>query len=220
MKSRMTLAKASAIAQAVRYTLAPACERIAVAGSIRRMTPTVGDVELMVVPKREEALFGQPDGQSKLDKVLRGLIEEGRLELNGANGDKYKRFVMTKPGVQLDLWITSAECWGVNFAIRTGNADFARDIVTQRHKGGHLPDDMLVRDGRVWQQCDPGSPPPPGSRAFDSGHYVPLDTPEEDDLIGKICGLPWLEPFQRRGGLRPLPPARAAQGVAPNANHK
>lgn len=212
MKSRMTLAKASAIAQAVRYTLAPACERIAVAGSIRRMSPTVGDVELMVIPKREEALFGQPDGESKLDKVLRELIEQGRLELNGANGDKYKRYIMTKPGIQLDLWITSPECWGVNFAIRTGNADFARDIVTQRAKGGHLPDDMLVRDGRVWQQCEHGKP---GSRAFDSGSYEAIDTPEETDVL-KICGLPWLEPFQRRGGLRPLPPARAAQGVASN----
>jgi len=47
----MELEKAKAIAEELKELLAPACERIRIAGSIRRRKPDVGDIEILAIPK-------------------------------------------------------------------------------------------------------------------------------------------------------------------------
>jgi len=59
---RVSLAEAAADAEAFVAAVSPWCERIEVAGSVRRGKRDVGDVEYVVIPKFEEVpgpgLFG------------------------------------------------------------------------------------------------------------------------------------------------------------------
>jgi len=49
--NRMKLEEAQVIAEKTKALLAPYCERIEIAGSIRRKKPDVGDIELVAIPK-------------------------------------------------------------------------------------------------------------------------------------------------------------------------
>ncbi len=49
----MKLDKALEIAERTKKLLAPYCERIEIAGSIRRKKPEVKDIELVAIPKLE-----------------------------------------------------------------------------------------------------------------------------------------------------------------------
>jgi DNA polymerase/3'-5' exonuclease PolX len=48
---RIPLARAVSIAETTRAALAPHCERIAIAGSVRRRRSFVGDIELVCIPR-------------------------------------------------------------------------------------------------------------------------------------------------------------------------
>lgn len=94
----------------------------------------------------------------------------------------------------LDLFIVRPETWGVQYLIRTGNADFSHRCVTPRKFGGYLPDDCKVEDGRVWRywagDADMGA-----AKLADIAN--PLETPEESDFLA-LLGLGWIEPENRK----------------------
>jgi DNA polymerase/3'-5' exonuclease PolX len=48
------------IARAVVERLRPACQRIEIAGSLRRHRPMVGDIEICAIPIMPTDLFGEP----------------------------------------------------------------------------------------------------------------------------------------------------------------
>ena len=54
-KIRFPLAQGQAVAEQVVLELSPFCERIQIAGSIRRKCPSVGDIELLIEPRTREA---------------------------------------------------------------------------------------------------------------------------------------------------------------------
>jgi DNA polymerase/3'-5' exonuclease PolX len=147
------------------------------AGSIRRRCETVGDVEVVCVPKTQQDLFGDP-GASLLRLGIDELISKGQLSTPTKNGDKYKQFIIQATGQQLDLFITTKEQWPVIFAIRTGSAEFSRRLVTTRQHGGLLPSHLNVKEGRVWN----------------NGAKVELKT--ERDFL-ELCGG-WIEPERRK----------------------
>ena len=179
-KIKLRLPLAQALAGKVTAALEPGCLRCEVAGSIRRAKAEVGDIEIVCIPRPIVDLFGDPIG-SLLDRILATLAEEGRLIRGDKNGQKYKTFfIPSVPGLKLDLFITTPECWGVNFTIRTGPAEFSQQIVTQKNKGGLLPSDLNVAGARVWRGAEV------------------LATPEEKDFF-ELVGGPgwWLEPGER-----------------------
>lgn len=180
MKQRIPLKRADNLMGKIIAALSPGCLRIEAAGSVRRCVPTVGDLEIVCVPKPTLDLFGDPAG-SLLDLILADLVIAKRLIRGDKNGDKYKTFfVPSVEGLKLDLFITTPECWGVNFTIRTGSAEFSHKLVTQKWMGGHLPSNLLVAGARVWETDK--------SKVY--------DTPEEGDLFDLI-GLAWIEPVDR-----------------------
>ena len=64
--------KARTVACELIYLLQPFCERIKIAGSLRREKAWVGDIELLFIPKYEE----QPDGlfdKIKIDLAARAI---------------------------------------------------------------------------------------------------------------------------------------------------
>lgn len=172
----LTLNAAHILAEKVLLELVPACERIEVAGSIRRGKALVRDLELVAIPNRVPNLFGEP-GESELDPVLEKLVAQGAMELL-KGGDKYKQFLLVKAGIKLDLFLCNAETWGMCYLIRTGPEDFSKRVVTQRSKGGMLPSQYFVRDLRIWY----------GTEA--------LQTREEKEVF-QILGMKFIAPEKR-----------------------
>jgi DNA polymerase/3'-5' exonuclease PolX len=69
-KPTYPLALAREQADAGVHELAPACERIQIAGSIRRKSPQVHDIDLVIWPKTQEVETGQPGLFEEASKIL------------------------------------------------------------------------------------------------------------------------------------------------------
>lgn len=175
-KTKMPLPRARTIAHAVLAELAPGCQRIQVAGSIRRECPVVGDIEMVAIPIPVLDLLGDPVG-SALDPILQALVTAGRLErIKG--GDRYKQFLIPRAGCVLDLFLPDLDTWGCVFTIRTGSAAFSHRLVTPQSQGGLCPNNMRFSGGRLL--CNGAL----------------LATPDETDVFRRL-GLEWIEPRDR-----------------------
>lgn len=171
---------AKGIAEHLVSKLSPGCERILIAGSLRRERPFVGDIEIVAMPMLAPAfdMFGDAmPGQevSGLDDQLALLSTEGYTK----NGAKYKQFGYK--GASVDLFIASAETWACVATIRTGSADFTHWLVTSRRHGGGCPSHLRFQDGRLWLNT------------------TPVPTPEEINLFDML-EQPWIEPVDRIDG--------------------
>jgi DNA polymerase/3'-5' exonuclease PolX len=180
---RMDLARAQQLAEAVRGDLAPHCERIEVAGSVRRRAATIGDLEFVCIPKYRMDLLGNPLG-SELDSRLDRLVLEDRFHRH-KNGERQKQFTIRSAGCKLELYICDEATWAVVMTIRTGSAEFSHRFVTQKKKGGLLPDNMKIGDG-----TDRGT-----NRLYIDGTVI--STPTEEDLF-RLAQMKWIHPWERR----------------------
>lgn len=154
MKTKTALENAQHLATAFCRAIQDVTERVEVAGSIRRCSKYVGDIEIVTIPKFKQDLFGQA-GENLLEIRLQAFLDEGRFTDRTKNGPKYKQFTINGCRVQLDLFITTPACWPVIMAVRTGPADFTKQMVTQRHKGGLLQNGYHVSQGRLYHQNQP-----------------------------------------------------------------
>jgi DNA polymerase (family X) len=108
--------------------LTPACERIAIAGSLRRGKAEVGDIEVLFVPRtatRPDGLFDQRT-VSVADEVIEGLLSAGyftkRPNKDGVFtwGPANKLAIHAASGIPVDLFSCPAPNWWVSLVIRTG----------------------------------------------------------------------------------------------------
>jgi DNA polymerase/3'-5' exonuclease PolX len=180
MKHKMSYDYALGIANDLVARLRPGCERILIAGSIRRQKPEIGDIEIVAMPMLTpvldmfgEAVAGQE--QSGLDEQLAILSTEGYTK----NGAKYKQFMYK--GASVDLFIASAATWGCVATIRTGSADFTHWFVSSRRQGGGCPSHLRFSEGRLMDGA------------------LALDTSEEG-LLFQALEQPWVEPVDRVDG--------------------
>jgi len=134
----MKLEKAKAIAERLKALLESSCDKIEVAGSIRRRKPEVGDIELLCVPKYFV-------GVDMLDAKIQTLIKLGRLDyrLNRCGsrvyGPKNKLMVHLPSGIGLDVFSTDERCWPVALVVRTGGKTTNQRIAMAAiRKGWHL----------------------------------------------------------------------------------
>lgn len=112
--------------------LTPYCQHVAIAGSVRRMVPMVGDIELLCISDVEEnqhVLFGEDrlgtrellgDGIAELERT--GVLAK-RLNVNGHTtfGPLNKLMVHLPTGIPVDIFSTTAENWGMSLMVRTGS---------------------------------------------------------------------------------------------------
>jgi len=179
----MNLQWAQGIAAGMMRALRPFCERIEIAGSIRReKRHDIGDVEIICIPRRKRPEFGQPLTLPLLAEIerLRQLeVVSYRYDKNGRKsaGEKYQRLLWG--ATPLDLFLVTPETWGLGLVIRTGDADFSHRLVTPRQYGGAMP--------VAWRMD--------GLRIAIDGEGL-LDTPEEADVFNAL-GLPWIVPHDR-----------------------
>lgn len=185
--TRLARADALAIAEAFVAAIRPGCDRVEIAGSLRRGSPDVGDIEVVARPTTHpepSGLFFEVDVDvSDLDPLVDRLVASGDYErLLGK--DRYTKLRYRPAGVQIDLFTVRPPAqWGVIYLIRTGPADYSQWLVTEaRRKGFH------VREGAMHR----GSLGCPQSRECEV-----IPTPEEHDVYA-LLGMPWTVPAARR----------------------
>lgn len=183
-KTKHPAAKARALAEQIVATLRPLCERIEIAGSLRRGKQTVGDVEILYVPRMED----RPDGLfgakpvSLADERIEQALADGTIAKRPSKvgiftwGDKNKLAVHVASGIPVDFFATTAACWYVALVVRTGSAETNLALTTAAQRAGK----SLLAYGEGVRQQD-------GS--------VIAATSEAD--VFRLCGAPYLEPHQR-----------------------
>lgn len=210
-KSRIPLAEAEVLAAGVVELLSPVCERIEVAGSIRRKNPAPADIEIVCIPRFEQrsdvehiGLFDDqplpPIDVNLLDERCAELLVDGtfhgRLDKNhrAAIGSKYKRLLYR--GFALDLFVCLPPTqYGVLLAIRTGPAGFAHAFVTnrgQKTRAAYAGDMHVSRPGLLPRGMRVGE----GNQLFGPDGRL-IETPEEVDFF-KAINLPYVAPEDRR----------------------
>jgi len=186
---KVGIGTARANAERLVSTLSPFCERIEIAGSIRRGAPLVSDIEIVAMPRLDMEsgdIWGTPVEIDMLAETLASLRtsgalplrdveihrKDGTVEIGHRDGDSYKALMFEDMPVDLFI-VHDPDQWGVIFTIRTGPAEWSHRLVTdcqkylRRVEGGYL-----YRSGQVW--------PCPTERDFFDG-----------------IGQPWIEPSDR-----------------------
>ena len=117
----MEMEKAKAIADSVVKVLEPYCERIEVAGSIRRQKPFVNDIDLVLIPRDRWGLDGV-------------LLRMGKYKMWGK---KITRVQMEN--ISLDIYFATSETFATLLLIRTGSAENNIRLATlAKRKGWRL----------------------------------------------------------------------------------
>ena len=176
-------AEALRLAMELVWLFAPACEQVTWAGSLRRRKPTVSDIEIVAQPRYEEVRDGLFDTvrASALDALLESFPRrpvtvhraDGSEDGQVRDGSAYK--ALAYRGMPVDLFVVDPQRadWGVILTIRTGPADFSRELVTRCRTWGRR-----VQGGRLYVR----------------GAYAPC--PTEREFFAAV-GMPWLEPEDR-----------------------
>lgn len=173
--------------------LEPACERIEIAGSLRRGKAEVHDIELVAIARTEEradGLFGSQTVdllEERLEAVMtNGYLSPRRVEMHRADGTiEYQtklgpafKALVAPSGVPVDLFIVRPPAtWGCIFALRTGPGAWNTELVTRCKDIGRR-----VSGGQV--------------ERWDGHGWSAVPTPEEADFFAAL-GQPWVQPRDR-----------------------
>lgn len=120
----MDLEFAESIASQVVEKLKPYCDRIEIAGSIRRRHPFPGDIDLVCIPSNQ--------GQ-----FIIACQQIGKLTLKG-------QLQVIVNGVIVDLYIATPETWATMLLIRTGSKEHNKMLCIRAQRKGM----KLHADGR------------------------------------------------------------------------
>lgn len=168
----MKLKDAQMMADDLAQRVAPFCERVEIAGSIRRLQSNVKDIELVVVPRFEQRTPEQPDlfGESAdtVDLLTEALEAQPDFLADcweaEAFGPAYKKIRLCdekqETVIMLDLFsVVGGRQFGLIFMIRTGSGrdpngregGFSRGMLSQWKRttgGGYSQDGVLhLADG-------------------------------------------------------------------------
>ena len=132
----MKLKDAEKLAEQIMEQIQPFCDRLVVAGSIRRKKSEVRDVDFVLIPK--PLLWPRIVGtlQRNMDaKVLKQGEKAAQLTIDGIN---------------VDLYSATEETWEPLLLIRTGSAEHNIKLsMIARKKGMKLSHKGLIKNGEV-----------------------------------------------------------------------
>ena len=159
----MILSEADSCAGHVLDCLRLHCERIEIAGSIRRREKSVGDIEIVCIPKTipiGDDLFGEniTKRTPSFSKVVNGFAHiKGDADV-GLFMQRALVDEMGDPEINLDIFTATLENWGGIFAIRTGAKEFSHHCLAKRaHKFGmRFQGGFLTKDGEKLRSEDEG----------------------------------------------------------------
>lgn len=189
-KPKFPRAVAESVALELLSAMSFASHRAVIAGSIRRLKPLVGDIELLYIPRIEQLpardLFGQDIPTRNLaesviaDWLARGVLKK-RLNVNGSEmwGEKNKLAVHCATGIPVDLFAATEANWFNYLVCRTGPGESNIRIAS-----------AAQRKGWMWNPYGEGF-----SRGSGLGRERIAVTSERE--VFEFVGLPYLEPEKR-----------------------
>ena len=169
----------------LREELAPYCERIEIAGSIRRRKPLVHDIEILFIPKMVKIKLGLFDEEesSAADAKLATMLLNGGLDKRPNKlghftwGSQNKLGIHVNSGIPVDFFTTNADRWWNSLVCRTGGK-FNNLLIT------------TTAQNRGWSFEAYGS----GFRKIGYGDHH--QTTSERDVF-EFIGLPYKDPSER-----------------------
>lgn len=188
VKTKFPRADALRVAEELCDQLKDVCERLIVAGSLRRGAQEVGDVEILFipiwVPSPTVDFFSPPKFESLAENRISKLVADNILahrqsvsNHDAGWGPKNKLAVHVTSGMPVDLFETTIENWWVSLVIRTGPKDFNLKLTTGAQ-----------RQGKTLNAY--------GSGVTDRHGIVTAATSEQH--VCQLCGVPYAEPRERR----------------------
>lgn len=187
-KQRFDLDMAAEVADGLAERLRPACEPgfVLVCGSVRRLKPEVGDIEIVYVPRitRGPSMldFFATEALNLADEVIADWFQGGMLDKRRNSrgsemfGPKNKLMRHVATGIPVDLFATTAECWWNYVVCRTGGAENNVEICN-----------AAIALGWKWNPYGPG---------FTDNNGEVRRVESERDVF-RLVGLPWKEPMDR-----------------------
>ena len=132
----MELKDAEELAKRIVEHIRPHCERVEVAGSIRRKKSEVRDIDLVLIPK--------PLLWHRIIVTLQRTMDAEVLK----RGESIAQ--LTIKGMNVDLYSATPETWGALLLIRTGSAEHNIKLSQiALRKGMKLSHKGLIKDGKV-----------------------------------------------------------------------
>jgi DNA polymerase (family 10) len=150
----------------------PELERLEVAGSYRRRKETIGDIDLLAIASEPVPVMERFRGYPQVDKIL--------------NAGDTKSTVVLGSGLQVDLRVVPAECYGAALVYFTGSKE--HNVKLRRRaveKGLRISEYGVFRSEREQASGDVGS-----------GEGECIAGREEADVYATV-GLPWIAPELR-----------------------
>lgn len=176
----MNFDEANDIAHCVMNAVAPVCNRIEIAGSIRRRKDIVKDIELVAQIQSYDSLFEALQTQGM-------FIKPGTSEIIAwppKHGNKYVRMMLPQ-NIKLDFFIATPHNWGPLFMMRTGSAAGPH---------GNPFDGFVPAMFSAWKKVSGGGYMSGCMPTLPDG--TSLVVPEEADFF-ELCNVSWIEPQDR-----------------------
>lgn len=187
-KKKFPSEQAAAVAAEIVARLLPVCERIIVAGSLRRRKAEVGDVEILYIPRtavRPLDFFATETvnlADEELARMLScKLIEKRTNKLGSEVWGAKNKLARHAGGIPVDFFSATAENWWNYLVCRTGGAENNVAIAS-----------AAQRKGWKWNPYGSGFSRGGALAGESETHAV---TSEEE--VFAFVGLPWREPWER-----------------------
>jgi len=190
---------AKALADDIIISLNPYCDKIEIAGSLRRGKEIIGDLEICCIPKNEESkdMFGNVEDVYRNPFFLSIADTELGRVIKGMPVGRYMQIELPE-GINLDLFMPEPHDYYRQLAIRTGSADYSfKVIATAWKKLGWAGTSQGLRkmteciekklpDGKSKWECHISNPSLPPSWASEKEFFewirVPYIKPSERNV--------------------------------------
>jgi DNA polymerase/3'-5' exonuclease PolX len=189
---RWAHSEAMPVARELVAQLEPFCERIMVCGSLRRQKQTVGDIEMVYVPRMvpgvdRSDLLAPPEPVNQVDRALEFLLGTGyieqRLNVEGRAtwGPENKLGRHMESGIPVDFFSSRPEAWWSQVVCRTGGLESNTRLAT-------------VALQRGWKF----RPYAGGFEGRERGNRGVMHLIQSEREAFEFLGLPYQEPEARR----------------------
>lgn len=149
-KPRWPHAQAWSVAKELLETFLPACEPsyCVIAGSLRRRKETVGDIELLYIPRLQfrydpadmfaSVIANLADDVIRYLEAVRELERRKNILGRQSFGPENKLMLHRRSGIGVDLFSTLPECWWNYLVCRTGPAELNTEIARRAKARGWM----------------------------------------------------------------------------------
>lgn len=164
--------------------LRPACERIEIAGSVRRGKLEVKDAEVVIIPTPD--LLPLTDTLIEYGRAQYALYGEARTKRWGIN---YRGLLFG--GIKCELFMTTEDSWGYQYWLRTGPGD-ANTYIMRWLGLPHVKAPVRFQGGYGWYSRNWRH----NGKAWVADDKQRLRIASEENLFA-VLGMPFIPPSER-----------------------